>query len=251
MAMSLAALARLQQGQRALLRDQQRRGEVVDLHPLLEELRVVLRHRVFQHDVAERLQGKRSGVVLTGVGLRQVDDPVRQIGDGPGGFGQIGGVHQPEAQMGGQPVDHGPGDRPALVLGGGQQVGRDRLDLAEVVALPAHPVPQVGIRPPGLLRGGGPFGLDPGHRPVQADQRLQCLGLQARPRPDRRDVQRLERRRSAGPFPARSPARPGGWARRPSADRTAPTVQRAGQGGQQRQLGLPLAVLDQRQRRRR
>ena len=130
--------------------------------------------------------------MLAGVGLRQVDDPVRQVGDGPGGFGQIGGVHQPETQMGGQPVDHGPGDRAAVVLGGGQQVGRDGLDLAEVVALPAHPVPQVGVRPPGLLRGGGPLGLDPGHRPVQADQRLQRLGLQPRPRPHRRDVQGLE-----------------------------------------------------------
>ena len=132
--------------------------------------------------MAEGLQGERAGVVLAGVGLRQVDDPVRQIGDGPGGFGQIGGVHQPETQVRGQPVDHRPGDRAAVVLGRGQQVGGDRFDLAEVVALPAHPLAQVGVRPPGLLRGGRPLGLDPGHRPVQPDQRLQRLGLQPRSR---------------------------------------------------------------------
>ena len=95
MAMSLAALARAQQGERAPLRDQQRRREVVDLDPLLQEFRVVLRHLVTQHDMAERLQRQRAGVVLAGVRLRQVDDPVRQVGDGPGGFRQIVGVHQP------------------------------------------------------------------------------------------------------------------------------------------------------------
>ena len=166
----LGRLGPLQQGERALLRDQQRRGEVVDLHPLFEELRVVLRHRMAEHHVAEGLQGQRSGVVLAGVGLRQVDDPVRQIGDGSGGFRQIRGVHQPESQMGGQSVDHGPGDRPAVVFGRGEQVGRDGFDLAEVIALPAHPIAQVGIRAAGLLRSGGTLGLNPGHRAVQTDQ---------------------------------------------------------------------------------
>ena len=247
--MSLAALARLQQRQRAPLGDQQRRGEVVDLHPLLQELRVVLRHLVSQHHMAERLQRQRSGVVLAGVGLRQVDDPVRQVGDGPGGFGQVGGVRQPEAQVGGQPVDHGPGDRAAVVLGGGQQVGGHGLDLAEVVALPAHPVAQVGVGPPGLLRGGGPLGLDPGHRPVQADERLQGLGLQPRPRPDRRDVQRLERGRALRLLQLDLQRRPpAGRGDRQQIGEVGCPARR--QGGQQRQLRLPLAVLDQRERRR-
>ncbi len=197
----------------------------------------------------EGLQGQRTRIVLAGVGLRQVHDPMRQIGDGAGGFRQVGGVRQPEPQVRGQPVDDGPGDRAAVVLGGRQQVGRDRLDLAEVVALPAHPVPQLGVGAPGLLRGGGPLGLDPGHRPVQPDQRLERLRLQPGSGPDRRDVQRLERGRALGLLQfdlQRGPA--AGRGHRQQVRQAA--VQGRGQGGQQRQLRLPFAVLDQRQRGR-
>ena len=191
--MSLAALARSQQRQRAPLRDQQRRGEVVDLHPLLAG---TPSSPAAPRGPARRGRAPAAPAIASRAGRR------------PAAAGRRSGAArsvtvrvdsgrsvvctQPEAQVRGQPVDHGPGDRPALVLGGRQQVGRDLLDLAEVVVLPAHPLPQLGVGPPGLLRGGRPLGLHVGERPVQADQRLQRLGRQPRTRPHGRDVQRLE-----------------------------------------------------------
>ena len=126
-----------------------------------------------------------------------------------------------------------------------------RLDLAEVVAPPAHPLAQLGIGPPGLLRGGGPLGLDAGQRAVQARP--------ATPAP-----------RSAAAAPAGPPGSSSAWnaaarcarlqldlQRRPAARARPPPAARTGRCPappasvvSSGQLGLPLAVLDQRQRRR-
>ena len=69
----LGRLGLSQQVERAGLRDQQRGGEVVDLDPLLEELARSPAAPVAEHDVTERLQGQRPGIVLARVGLRQID----------------------------------------------------------------------------------------------------------------------------------------------------------------------------------
>ena len=188
--MSLAALARLQQGQRAPLRDQQRRGEVVDLHPLPQELRVVLRHRVVRARRGRGPAGPAIGSradrrpVAAGRSIRWARSVTVRVDSG-----RSRGVHQPEAQMGGEPVDHGAGDRPAVVLGGGQQVGGDRLDLAEVVAA-AGASARAARRWPG--------GPAPGWRPARPGPRpAPGAGRPATPAP-----------RSAAAAPAGPPGSP-------------------------------------------
>lgn len=67
-----------------LLRHEHGGGEVVDLDALGEELRVVGRHLVVEHEMTEGLQGERPCVVLAGLRLRQIDAPVREVAHRPG-----------------------------------------------------------------------------------------------------------------------------------------------------------------------
>ena len=73
----MVGLGLAQELDRELLRHQQRRREVVGLDPLAQEVAVVGRVAVAQHEVAERLQHHRPRVVPLAAGhLRQVDPPV-------------------------------------------------------------------------------------------------------------------------------------------------------------------------------
>ena len=168
MAMSLAALAFRSSVSAPFSGISKRRGEVVHLDPLLEEVGVIPRHLVAEHHVAQRLQRQRPRVVLARIGLRQVDRPVRQIGDRPRRL-RAGWRCAParSPRCAGHPVDHGPGDRPFAVADRVQQAGGDLLDVAEVVVLIAHPLPQLRVRPPRVLRGRRPLGLHRRQRPVQ------------------------------------------------------------------------------------
>ena len=166
----------------------------------------------------------------------------------PGGARQIRGVHERVTQVRRHPVDRDPGDRTAAVTDRCQQVGSGRFDVAEVVAGRPHPLPQRGVGPPGLLRGGGSLRLHGGQRPVHADERLERLGRQPRTDPDGRDTESLER---VGPLGPLERDLQGGTPGRCSAGEQFGKVhpQRVRQGGQGGQLRLALAVFHQRERR--
>ena len=153
--------------------------------------------------------------------------PVGQVGDRAGGLRQVAG-RSAAGSRGGAAMSDRPRVResgPPSYPIGGQQIGARLLDLGEVVVPRAH-LARAARRWPGGPPPGWPRArLDQAQRPVQADQRLERVGRQPRPRLDRREAQRLERRRPLGPLqldleggpPARRLRRSSSSSGRPSA----------------------------------
>ena len=154
----LGRLGPAQQRQRAALRDQQRRREVVDLHPLLAG---TPSSPAAPRDPARRgrapaapATGSRAGRRPAAAGRRcgcarsvtvRVDS----------GRSEVCTSRNPRCAASRSTTVRVIG--PPSYLVAVSRSAATLLDLAEVVVLPAHPLPQVGVGPPGLLRGGGPL----------------------------------------------------------------------------------------------
>ena len=177
---------------RRTLGQEDRRSEIVRIHALLEELAEVLRRPMAEHvrgETREQMRARIEG----GIGIGQVDPPVRGIGDRPGRGRQIGDVVEAEAELLRDRRRLPLGHRPRLVAGEREQLGRLLLEIGEVVVLLPHRLPQLPIGPPGLLRGRRPPGEHLGELPLQADDRLERIlrqGLDAHLRQTERGVHR-------------------------------------------------------------
>ena len=139
--MSLAALASVKQLDDRLLGGEQGAGEVVRLDPLADVLLEVVRLAVTEGEVPERLGDHRAGRAHPAgrVALRDVDHPVREVGDRATSTaaGRWRGRCEAEVrgELGEQPFGHGP---LAGVADGGEGGRRRLLDLFEVVVAGAH-----------------------------------------------------------------------------------------------------------------
>jgi hypothetical protein len=157
---------------------------------------------------------------------------------------------QREAEMRRDVEDAALGQRAGLLPHRPQDLRRGLLDLGEVVVPLAHLGAQLRVGSAGHLRRRALFGQQPGELAVEADQRFERVGRQPPAAPDRREAQRRVRRLGleVGQLDLQT---------RAAARRLRPQqvlqryAQRGRDGLQQAQPRLPLAVLDERQLRRR
>ena len=239
------ALGLLQERHRVRLRHQARRGVVVDLQALLEEVGVVGGGAMTEQAVGHRLQRHRSQPVTTGDGRRgKVDAAVLQVGDGARGVGKVVDVDQFETQLRGHDAHRAVGEGPRGVAGGLQLLLGELFDVGQVVVARPHPQSQLGVRPPRLLRRRCGLALPALQFPVQTEHRLQSLVRHGLGHPDRRDAQLPENVTGLGAFQLDlQRCALAGRLRRQQ-------VRDLDPGGgcdllQEGQLGLALAVLDQ------
>ena len=191
----LAALLRpLEERDGVALGDHESGCEVVRLHALGEELVVVARLRAPQHVAGESLQQVRARVAARRVRDGQVDAPVLEVGDRPGRARQVAHVVQREAEVARELGGEALRERAALVPDLAQQVGRDRLELAEVVAARPHRLPQLGVGPPRLLGGRRALDVHALQFVVQGEHRLDRLVAERLAHGQRRDAQGREQR---------------------------------------------------------
>ncbi len=144
-------------------------GEVVGLHPLPEELGEVARLAVIECEMPDGLQDDRSGSDrVEVVAARDVDASVAHVGHGANRRRHVVGSEHLEPEVGGERVEValGHGSAP-VVVDRFDDVGRQSLDLGEVVAPGAHLGAELGVDGAGLVAGER-------RRPVAAPQ----LGVQ-------------------------------------------------------------------------
>ena len=96
-----AGLRILQGGHHVGLGNQQRPGEIVRLDALAQELRIAARFGMPEDAAGQRLQHSRSRIALGRHTARQIEPPVREVGDTARGLRQIGRVVQGESEIGG------------------------------------------------------------------------------------------------------------------------------------------------------
>ncbi|CPU65603.1 Uncharacterised protein [Mycobacteroides abscessus] len=233
------------------LREQERRGEVVGLDALAEELAVVARLRVPEHVRRERLEQRRRRVGPPAHPVaRQVHAAVAQVEHGPGGVRQVADVVQREAEVGGEVGRDALGHRPARVPDAVEQPGRRVLELGEVVVLRAHGRAQLRVRAARLLGRRGALGVQALELALERDDGLERVGGQRLAHPHGPQPERVEERAALGALQLdleRVPAR-----RRLRREQVVEArAERARHRLELAELRLALAVLEERHLRRR
>ena len=165
-----------QEAERGLLRHQHRRGEVVALDPLAQEVREVPRRLVPEQEVPERLQQDRARRVRADRLLPHVDPVVAQVGQRPDGTGQVLHVPDGETVVADHRQQHALRQGAAGVARRFQRAVRRPLDVLEVVGALAHGRAQFGVGGARLLRRRGRAGSLLTQRARQLHQVLQHLG---------------------------------------------------------------------------
>jgi hypothetical protein len=179
-------------------------------------------------------------------GGRQVDPPALEVRDGAGRVRQVVDVEDLEPELRGHARDGAVRQCSHGVPRGARQVLADLLDRGQVVVTLAHPQAELGVRPAGLLGRSDRLALAAVELGVQADERFERLERHAPARADRGQAQARVRlgplRAVEGDLERRSAA---GWL---GSDEVGDLdVQRGGDLAEQRQAGLAVAVLDQRE----
>ena len=221
---SLLLLGLLQERDRCVLRHEARRGEVVDLEPLPQELVVARGRRVPEQAVRHRLQRHRPQAVAAGDRRRrQVDAPVREVGDRAGGVGQVVHVDELEPESLGHDAHLAVRERAAC---GGRpprpaprRAARSRAGGCRV----AHALAQLGVGAPRLLGGRDRLARAALQLAVQADDRRERLVGDAAAGSDRREARGSRTAGSTAPGRARSRERPADSAPRGRAGRARST----------------------------
>ena len=223
------------------------RRVVVDLEPLPQEVRVIGGSLVLQEPVRHGLQGHRPQTVAAGDRRRrQIDATVLEIGDRTRGGGEVVDVDQLEADLLGHDAHRamregagGVARRLQLLLG-------EPLDVGQVVVQRPHAQALLGVRAPGLFGGRDRLPLAALQLAVQAQDRLDRLVAHALGHAHGFDAETAEDRPALRTFEfdleRRAPVR---WFRGEELTDIHPGRRR--DRLQQRQLRLPLAVLDEAQ----
>ena len=161
----------LQERARPVLGHEHRRGQVVHLHPLPQQLAVVRGLGHPQHVRGQCLQhgGARVGGVAP---ERQVDPHGRRVGDRACGVGEVRHGVQGEAELLGEQRDLAVGERSAAVTDPGQQLARRLLEGGVVVARLGLLLAQLPVDPPRLLRGRRALLVEAPQLLVQGQDRL-------------------------------------------------------------------------------
>ena len=157
------------------LRQQDRCRQVVGLHALAQKVGIISGLVVAAQVRREGLQDRRTRVAGSGLLGRQVDASVALVGDRAGRMRQVADVVQRESEVARHVGDDLVRDRAAGVADRCEQLGGHVLELAEVVVAGAHRAPQLGVRPPRLLRGGRSLAVQPLDLLVEREDRAQVL----------------------------------------------------------------------------
>ena len=232
---------------RCVLRHEARRGEVVDLETLPEELDVARGRRVPEQPVGHRLQRHRpQAVAARDRRRRQVDATVGEVGDRPGRVGQVVHVDELEAEPLGHDAHLAVGEGARAVARRGDLLFGELLDLGQVVGAVAHALAQLGVGAARLFGRRDRLARPPLQLTVQADDRRERVVGDAAARADRGKPEgRVERARLR---PAQFELERGTPTRRLAGEQLGEfDVERGGEGVERRQLRLALAVLDERE----
>jgi hypothetical protein len=201
--------------------------------------------------MAERLQHDRPRVVALAAGdLGQVDAPVLEVGDRAGRAGQVVHVVQGEPQRRRDVEDAALRERAGRVPHRLQDPGGRRLDLGKIVVPFAHVDPQLRVGLPGDLGRRALLGQHPRQLAMQTHEGVEGVRRQPAAAADHGQTQARVRLRLLEMRELDlQPGAPAGGLRPQKILQG--YAERGGDALQHRQLRLALAVLDERQLRRR
>ena len=167
------------------------RGEVVDLEPLLQKVGVALGFGMPEHAVRHRLKRHRAkAVTARDRGRWQVNATVVEVCHRAGGVRQIAHVHEFEPEPFGH-AGHRPVGERAPDVADRRHLGlRQVFDRRQVVVDRAHPLAQLGVGTPSLLRSRDRLARPSGEFAVQSDERRERLVGYSLSGPHRRQPER-------------------------------------------------------------
>jgi len=187
------ALGRLQGRHHVRRGHEERTGEVVRLHALTQELRVVGGFGMAEDPTRQRLQHRGPRVALRRQPAGQIQTSVSDVGDAARGLRQVGNVVQGESEVRRDVGCGALGERAAGVVDGVEDLPRPLLELGEMVVLRAHEATQRHVGAARLLRGRGSLIAEPLDLALQREHRPQRVVGHRLGDAEGRDAERLER----------------------------------------------------------